>query len=203
MRLFIGFILFLFMVNPTVNAGPPTKLVDSLTKVEIQFINDLAVSLKDAELEDPQLVCLAENIYHEARGQSIQGQVAVAMVTLNRVKSDMFPNTICDVVKQGPHVESWKTRNDPNLQDWERVYYPRRHRCQFSWYCDGKHDRPAEVTSWCVSQAIAILITSRSGKIHDLTHGATHYHADYVNPDWADVNKRVAIIGDHIFYKMR
>lgn len=195
-------ILSLFFTLSSVVANA-SNLVDTLTKKEISFINDLATTLRDSELRDPELICLAENIYHEARGQSLEGQVAVAMVTLNRVKSSAFPNTICEVVKQGPLIESWKTRQDPTLAEHQRVYHPRRHYCQFSWYCDGKHDRPAEVTSWCVSQAIAILITSKNGKIHDLTHGATHYHANYVRPNWADKDRVVAIIGDHIFYRMR
>ena len=69
--------------------------------------------------------CLAENIYFEARNQGFAGWVAVAQVTLNRVRDDRFPNTICEVVKQGLTYESG---------------FPIRDKCQFSWYCDGKSD---------------------------------------------------------------
>ena len=69
--------------------------------------------------------CLADNIYFEARNQGFAGWVAVAQVTLNRVRDDRFPNTICEVVKQGLTYESG---------------FPIRDKCQFSWYCDGKSD---------------------------------------------------------------
>ena len=87
------------------------------------------------------VVCLALNVYHEAKNQPFEGQVAVAQVVLNRVKDERFPNTICEVVEQGPVYESWKTRNDPTL---EPVYWPEKNRCQFSWYCDGKSDKIRE-----------------------------------------------------------
>ena len=78
-----------------------------------------------------QMMCLAENIYFEARAEGIEGKAAVANVTRNRVNSDLFPNTYCEVVQQGPVRESW---NKPG------VYYPVKHKCQFSWYCDGQKD---------------------------------------------------------------
>ena len=67
--------------------------------------------------------CLAENIYFEARNQGTGGWIATTNVTLNRVQSDRFPNTICDVVFQGP--------------TYEGTNIPVRHKCQFSWWCDG------------------------------------------------------------------
>ena len=90
--------------------------------------------------QDPQAYCLAENIYFEARSDSVAGQAAVADVVINRMFDSRYPNTICKVVTEGPIRESWKTRQNPDLDDSERVYYPVRHRCQFSWYCDGKSD---------------------------------------------------------------
>ena len=74
---------------------------------------------------DTEISCMADNIYFEARNQGTAGWSAVASVTLNRVKDKRFPNTVCEVVKQGPTRESWK--KDGN-------YYPLKHRCQFSWY---------------------------------------------------------------------
>ena len=79
-----------------------------------------------------QATCLAENVYFEARNQGTAGWSAVISVTLNRVKDKRFPNTVCEVVKQGPTRESWKKNG---------IYYPIRHKCQFSWYCDGKADK--------------------------------------------------------------
>ena len=79
-----------------------------------------------------EATCLAENVYHEARNQPLAGQMAVISVTINRVNDDRFPNSICEVVKQGPHRPSWKGTGE---------MIPIRHKCQFSWYCDGKSDK--------------------------------------------------------------
>src|SRR6056300_583226 len=78
-----------------------------------------------------ETMCLAENVYFEARNQGTAGKLAVIAVTLNRVEDERFPDTICGVVKEGIHRPSW---NDPT------VLVPVRHRCQFSWYCDGLPD---------------------------------------------------------------
>ena len=93
------------------------------------------------EEKQPELYCLAQNIYFEARAEPQAGQYAVADVALNRVQDNRYPNTICEVIKQGPIRESWKTRKDPDLHDSERKYYPVKNRCQFSWYCDGRADK--------------------------------------------------------------
>ena len=93
-----------------------------------------------SEERQPELYCLAMNIYFEARAEPQAGQYAVADVVLNRVQDTRYPGTICEVIKEGPIRESWKTRKDPDLKDDERKYYPVRHRCQFSWYCDGRAD---------------------------------------------------------------
>ena len=77
------------------------------------------------EAKQKEIECLAQNIYHEARSESTAGRMAVALVTLNRVKDQRFPNTICGVVKQTKYYPSGKI----DL-----------HSCQFSWYCDGKPD---------------------------------------------------------------
>ena len=86
--------------------------------------------------------CLALNVYHEARDQGTAGLFGVTAVVLNRVNDKRFPNTICEVVYQGPTRESWKTRKHKNLPADERIYYPIKNKCQFSWYCDGKNDTP-------------------------------------------------------------
>ena len=76
------------------------------------------------EFNREEATCLAENVYHEARNQPLAGQMAVISVTINRVNDDRFPNSICEVVKQGPHRPSWKGTGE---------MIPIRHRCQFSW----------------------------------------------------------------------
>jgi spore germination cell wall hydrolase CwlJ-like protein len=132
------------------------------------------------------LVCLALNVYHEARDQPFIGQVAVAQVVMNRVRDDRYPDSVCDVVKQGP-TYSWK-------QD-----FPVRHRCQFSWYCDGKSDKTPDQTAW--QQAMLIAQGVHTGNLDDFVEGATHYHATYVLPEWAESKVPVVQIADHMFYR--
>ena len=134
--------------------------------------------------------CLADNVYHEARGQGAAGQIAVIFVTLNRVADSRYPNSICDVVKQGPHKPSWTGSGE---------MIPVRHKCQFSWYCDGKSDEPVDSTTWLLSLHIARnVIQSNYG---DITEGSTHYHATSVHPYWADSLTEVVTIDQHKFYK--
>ena len=136
-------------------------------------------------------LCLALNTYHEAKNQSMIGQIATAQVVMNRVMDDRYPNTVCEVVKQGPTRPSWK---DPN----KRI--PVKHKCQFSWYCDGKSDVPKNKKAWKKAQDYASLVLSNRIYI-DVTEGATHYHATYVKPAWAKTKTRTARIETHIFYR--
>ena len=136
-------------------------------------------------LLETAFICLALNTYHEAKNQSLVGQIATAQVVMNRVEDNRFPNTICEVVKQGPTRPSWE---DPE------------HRCQFSWYCDGKDDTPKNEKAWRKAQDVAFLVLYDKIKL-DVTEGATHYHATYVRPSWAKTKKRTTRIEKHIFYR--
>ena len=120
---------------------------------------------------DLAVMCLAMNVYWEARSQSIAGQVAVAQVTMQRVASPDYPDDVCSVVHQ--------------------------HK-QFSWYWDGKSDIPKESKAWDKAQMVAEGVISGSG--HSDLSGVTHYHALYVKPYWAEHMTMVAQIEDHIFY---
>ena len=133
------------------------------------------------------LVCLALNIYHEAKNQSFIGQVAVAQVVMNRVADSRFPDTVCEVVKE---AVTYKGTNKPVL-----------HKCQFSWYCDGKKDEPNfESNTWSLAlEHASIMLTNTI--VLDVTEGATHYHATYVRPAWAKTKKRTTRIDRHIFYR--
>lgn len=128
-------------------------------------------------------LCLAMNIYHEARGEPLAGQLAVGLVTMNRVESPRFPDDICSVVKQGRY---WKGN-------------PVRNQCHFSWWCDGKSDTPQDDNAWAESVNMAYRI--ENGFITDFTDGATHYHANYVQPYWADEHDYIVQIGQHLFYR--
>ena len=146
---------------------------------------------------DPvQVSCLADNVYFEARNQGTAGWSAVISVTLNRVKDKRFPNTICEVVKQGPTRESWKKNG---------IYYPIRHKCQFSWYCDGLVDKPKKGRTWNTSLEVAEIALKKhyADILIDITDGSTHYHANWMEkyPSWAYTKKKMATIDRHIFYK--
>ena len=136
--------------------------------------------------------CLALNIYHEARNQPFAGQLAVASVVINRVRDERFPDTVCEVVRQGPTRPSWKGTGE---------LIPIRNRCQFSWYCDGKSDKPLELKQFKRIYLLAIDILRGDTLNLDITNGATHYHADYVTPSWASSKTKTIEIEDHIFYR--
>ena len=152
------------------------------------------------ESTHPELYCLAMNIYFEAKSEPIAGQYAVADVVLNRVNDTRYPNSICEVVLQGPVRESWKTKKDPDLPKEERKFNPVKHKCQFSWYCDGKADKVRDGDAWRKAQEIAYRIVNES-KFRGVTESSTHYHATYVSPKWAPQLDLVGRIGTHIFYR--
>ena len=131
------------------------------------------------------ITCLALNIYFESRNQPIEGQVAVSQVVLERVKSKKYPDTVCEVVFQGP-TYSWS------------VNYPIKDRCQFSWYCDGFSDKPRDEIAWLNSLEVAEKVYYG---LTDTVKGATHYHSVKVDPWWAKYKVKVKQIGDHIFYR--
>lgn len=153
------------------------------------------------DIED--IRCLAENIYHEARNQGTAGWLAVASVTLNRVTDDRFPDTICGVVFQAETKESWKTKSKKDIPDAERIFYPVRHRCQFSWYCDGKADDINHISIFLEIMTFTKFILTSQIMMFDITDGATFYHADYVTPSWAKSKTKTIEIGDHIFYRWK
>ena len=207
-----GLIAFLFVDDSqagsvTSTTAPPAHLKtvykpdeDNASQIEfIKLTNDIPPHLLN---RDPQAVCMALNIYYESRSDNLAGQYAVADVVLNRVQDSRYPNSICEVIKEGPVRESWKTKKDPDLPDSERKYNPIRNMCQFSWYCDGKSDEPKDETGWAQAQYVAGNIMY-NGKYRGITEGATHYHATYVKPKWRldrGMN-HIGRIGSHIFYR--
>ena len=175
--------LFLYTVS-SLNSNVINQFwVPSIYKGEGEFEHP---KIQEALLDPTQLECMAKNIYFEAAIESTAGKLAVAQVTLNRVNSDRFPNTICGVVKQGRH--------HPNG-------FPVRDRCQFSWYCDGKHDEPFQGKMWKESTELARYVMKHPN-LKDITDGSTQYHADYIpDPRWANPKERTVKIDTHIFYK--
>ncbi len=130
---------------------------------------------------DEELACMALNIYFEARGEPAIGKLAVGHVVMNRVAARSYPESVCGVVRQGGEI--------------------RRHRCQFSWWCDGKSDRPRDVAAWEESLLLARHILT--GGSADPTAGALWYHADYVSPRWKDALREGPTFGRHIFYSKK
>lgn len=130
--------------------------------------------------------CLADNIYFEGRDQTISGQVAIGLATLNRVESKYYPDSICDVV--------WQKAVD--RRSGKEV-------AQFSWTLDGKSDKIGNKKAYKEIERLAqaMLAEGTLDNFHDFTEGATHYHADYVDPYWSDSLTLVAQIDDHIFYR--
>jgi spore germination cell wall hydrolase CwlJ-like protein len=127
--------------------------------------------------EDGEHTCLAQAIYFEARGEPFEGQLAVAQVVMNRVDDSRYPDTVCGVVFQNEH---------------------RRHRCQFSFACDGKSDKARNRAAWRQAQKVAAMVISLD--LRDVTDNATHYHADYVKPKWSRILPQTKAIGRHLFY---
>lgn len=165
-----------------------TSLVILLGYISYANAETNVITIRDDELE-----CLALNIYHEARSESLAGQYAVADVTMNRVRDRRYPSTICGVVKQAV-LSQWGLDRGMEI--------PRKNMCQFSWYCDGLSDEPVETYSWLRAKDIAHdMIYLR--KYNGMTEGSTHYHANYVSPKWNShpTMRLIGRIGDHIFYK--
>ena len=130
------------------------------------------------------VLCLALNIYFEARDQSVEGRVAVTQVVMNRVLHPDYPDNPCDVVYEAErHVSG----------------HPVKYRCQFSWFCDGKSDEPVDYQAF--HDALVIVDFLVFNGIDDFTQGATHYHSIHVTPEWSTWKQSTVQVGDHIFYK--
>lgn len=133
----------------------------------------LVALLSFTAMPSSEIECLAKNIYWEGRSESLAGQTAIGLVTLNRVRDKHYPDTICGV-----------------------VYDP----AQFSWYWDGQSDKINDKEAYDIAYNIAITLTTYSQNLFDFTHGSIYYHADYVNPYWAKAVSHNITIGKHIFY---
>jgi spore germination cell wall hydrolase CwlJ-like protein len=156
-------------------AAKPDNLEDSFKLPKAEKAKVMAKSrLRQAEEN-----CLARAVYFEARSESALGQMAVAKVILNRVKSPNYPNTICGVVYQGSQ---------------------RRNSCQFSFACDGQPDDVRQPGAWAQAKHIAQRAIKGDPGVAAKLGGALHYHADYVKPKWARSMRKAIKVGRHIFY---
>jgi spore germination cell wall hydrolase CwlJ-like protein len=138
---------------------------------------------KKVKLAESEKLCLAQAIYHEARGESREGQLAVANVIINRAMSKKYPSTICGVVFQNADKG--------------------RYRCQFTFACDGRSDMGRERAAWNRSLQMAedAFYEFQKGERPDVIPSSVmYYHTTAVAPRWSYKFKRVAAIGSHIFY---
>jgi spore germination cell wall hydrolase CwlJ-like protein len=155
-------------------AGLPSPAERGLaTETDIEALIKAAAPEGDGEWR-----CLTEALYFEARGEALEGQIAVAEVILNRRDSGRYPETVCGVVQQGTG-EKWM--------------------CQFSYFCDGLSDEIRDDEAWEHLGRIARVMLD--GAPRQLTEGAQFYHTKAVDPYWADEFFQTAEIGAHLFYR--
>jgi spore germination cell wall hydrolase CwlJ-like protein len=129
-----------------------------------------------------QLDCLTRNIYWEAASEPFEGKVAVAQVTMNRLASGRFGDSVCGVIYQ------------------KNIFYERVI-CQFSWVCETTHKtRPVYPPLWAESELVAKKVMLENFRLPGLKE-ALYYHADYVSPGWQ--KPKLDKIGHHIFYGER
>ena len=165
-------------VNAAAAAANPSVNEDMLAR----YVHDqFEPTDKKVRRASDEKLCLSKAIYHEARGESDNGQWAVANVIINRALSKRFPTTMCGVIYQNANQG--------------------RYRCQFSFACDGQPDMATEREAWVKANRIAAAAYS------EFQHGqrpgivpssALYYHTTSVSTDWGF--KRVAQIGAHVFY---
>ena len=141
----------------------------------LKVLDSLPTATGDAEWR-----CISEALYFEARGEPIEGQIAVAEVILNRVDSKKFPKSVCKVIDQTTG---------------------KRHKCQFSYNCDGLLEVFPDRKAYERVGKIARLMLDGSSR--DLTDGATFYHSRKVKPNWRSSFARTTKIGSHIFYRFK
>lgn len=184
-----AFLALPLFINPFIQPHQPevfpVRIDDSVNAVPLKRIH-VGFSELPAQIQE-EIRCLAHNIYFEARSEPVEGQYAVAHVTLNRVESSLFPQTICGVVRQ---------RNT-------RV-------CQFSWWCDNRlrtnsiNNRIAEREVYYEIKQLATFIVLNRKLREDSTNGALFYHATYIEKRRLGSMSLIptATIGRHVFYRM-
>lgn len=154
-------------------------VITSMVGIGAYSIQEAQAKTALAYISQQDRYCMQQNVYFEARNQSTLGQVAVAWVTLNRMESSTYPDTVCEVV-------------------WQRK--------QFSWTHDNKSDQPGsnaiEQRAWEDAGVVAeVVLLDWARARQSPIDQAVMYHADYVDPYWASSYDRVAKIDAHIFYK--
>lgn len=171
--------IFTFVTGSAIVTFAMYSIVDyKISSLKNESTGDVKIiTVKERER---QLSCLAQNIYHEARGESFEGKVAIAQVTLNRSESGKFPKDICGVVFQKNII-------------MEKLV------CQFSWYCQNSGKPPILYREqYDESYEVAKKVLLEDFRLSTLKD-AMYFHAVHINPNWS--KERITKIGNHIFYK--
>jgi N-acetylmuramoyl-L-alanine amidase len=163
----------------------PANAVNRITQDQNRIPNNTIIEeIKNENKSDQrQLLCLALNVYHEARGATQEEQMMVAKVTINRANLNRWPPNICEVVYQT------KRANGRTV-------------AQFSWITTIRNVTPREPDAWRLAQRIAYLAYI-DADIYDRTYGATYFYSKQINrPSWA---RNMEIVGtqntQHVFLK--
>jgi spore germination cell wall hydrolase CwlJ-like protein len=131
----------------------------------------------ETRVDVAEAVCLAVNVYHESKSEPVEGQRAVAFVTVNRAADPRFPDSICGVVTQRQGGS-----------------------CQFGWYCDGRPDEPQNQRQF--RQALRVAIDVLSGEVRDNTRGAQYFvSSKRATPSWAKRLRETVTIAGHRFLR--
>ncbi|WP_043300879.1 cell wall hydrolase [Pseudomonas sp. M47T1] len=152
----------------------PVPKAQTITPPEAQAVDPVG-----EKPVDDTLTCLARTIYWEAKGGTPADMQAVAHVVLNRLGHEGFPDSVCEVVKQGADKKV----------------------CQFSWWCDGRSDQVQEEDRYGAAKEIARKVLNK--QLADNTGGAMYFHDRNVSPQWAGKYLKTAQTGKFIFYKPR
>lgn len=184
-------------------------LVLTVTYAGPGYARNTTTSLDAKELE-----CLALNIYHEAKGESTAGKIAVGMVTINRTTDSKFPSTICGVVQQKKYFTKTIWINSYYVQVPRKnitvkmeipptMVYKTYTVCQFGWFCANKRSPNKHSKQWDESVKIAKdLMTSKQHLVsHGLYSEALYFHSTKERPKWRHKKTLVGKIGQHIFYR--
>lgn len=169
-------VVLLYSVSSTANV-PQEQIIPEQKTVQVEI-------KKHPNTTEESIKCLSDNIYFEARNQTVEGMIAVGRVVINRVRDPRWPDTICGVIKDAVYTTGVPVRN----------------KCQFSWYCDGKSDEIDDHGSYQEANTLArdIILNNRWDGI---VHGAVFYHANYVSPYWRTSFAYVGRIDRHLFYR--
>jgi len=127
MKIFITLVGLITLWSTSLNSGTTYKIwVPPISDKQATIMSPLQMTTNGKTtvvqmVNSEELECMSKNIYFEAAMESTAGKLAVAQVTMNRVRSHHYPNTVCKVITQGRHYKNG---------------FPVKDRCQFSWYCE-------------------------------------------------------------------